>query len=304
MKRMLSLLLAGLPLLLAAQPPKVGILPIEKIRTMFDAYSGGYHLEFGGYVLLDEPQAVDSVRLRVTYDLEMRCDTLCCFDRVAAEVGRHLSKFYSLYLWQYAFNATFRAQAVTCDWMTRCRVCWPEALYVDGRRRQATGRVVLPCTVDRCLEYTEPLPDIAWRLDPSDTCTVAGYPCLRAEAAFRGRHWRVCYAPDLPVTAGCWKFTGLPGMVLAAEDETGEYRLTAVAVEQPSAAIVRYACPTQRMSRQQVQRAQQRLYRHPLDAMLATYGQPYFIVLRSDGRPEVITEQDDVSIPYTPIELE
>lgn len=50
------------------------------------------------------------------------------------------------------------------------------------------------------------------------TKQVLGYTCQKAECNFRGRHWIVWFAPDIPVSEGPWKLNGLPGLILEAYD--------------------------------------------------------------------------------------
>lgn len=51
---------------------------------------------------------------------------------------------------------------------------------------------------------------------------VCGYLCKKATTTFRGRTWTVWYAPSLPYSDGPWKFCGLPGLVLEANEAEGK----------------------------------------------------------------------------------
>ena len=42
---------------------------------------------------------------------------------------------------------------------------------------------------------------------------------LLAETSFRGRRYKVWFTPDIPSSRGPWKFDGLSGLIMAAEDE-------------------------------------------------------------------------------------
>lgn len=42
---------------------------------------------------------------------------------------------------------------------------------------------------------------------------------LLAETSFRGRRYKVWFTPDIPSSRGPWKFYGLSGLIMAAEDE-------------------------------------------------------------------------------------
>lgn len=56
-----------------------------------------------------------------------------------------------------------------------------------------------------------------WTIDQDSTRMILGYKCQKAETDFRGRHWVVWFAADIPLCLGPWKIAGLPGLVLRAE---------------------------------------------------------------------------------------
>lgn len=80
--------------------------------------------------------------------------------------------------------------------------------------------------------YDEPIPHIDWELEEGDT-VICDYACQRASALFRGRTWKVWYAPGLPYQDGPWKLQGLPGLILKAEDVSGDFHFEAVEIKRP-----------------------------------------------------------------------
>lgn len=60
--------------------------------------------------------------------------------------------------------------------------------------------------------------------------TILGYSCVKASADFRGRHWTVWYSYYIPYVAGPWKLRGMPGVILEAFDDKGEYSYEAVSI--------------------------------------------------------------------------
>lgn len=68
--------------------------------------------------------------------------------------------------------------------------------------------------------YTEPLMS-DWQLVDGNK-DIAGYHCSKATIKYGGRHWTVWYTEQLPLPFGPWKLAGLPGLILSAEDESGE----------------------------------------------------------------------------------
>lgn len=60
-------------------------------------------------------------------------------------------------------------------------------------------------------------PKMDWNVIADSVKTILGYECQMAETTFRGRHWKVWFTLDIPLSIGPWKFGGLPGLVLQAE---------------------------------------------------------------------------------------
>ncbi len=88
--------------------------------------------------------------------------------------------------------------------------------------------------------YEEPLPEFEWRVNDEISDTIIGYPCKTAECFFRGRHWKVWFSEDLPMPYGPWKFHGLPGMILKAEDISGAHKFVAEEIIDNKCQICKY----------------------------------------------------------------
>jgi GLPGLI family protein len=58
-------------------------------------------------------------------------------------------------------------------------------------------------------------PTIVWKLLP-ETKEILGYNCKKAEANFRGKKVYAFYTPQIPISSGPWKYSGLPGLILEA----------------------------------------------------------------------------------------
>ncbi|TFH95435.1 GLPGLI family protein [Porphyromonas levii] len=81
------------------------------------------------------------------------------------------------------------------------------------------------------LRYTEKMTPPEWTLLPTDT-VIAGYRCQQAEADYLGRHWRVAYTPEIPISDGPWKLYGLPGLILHAVESEGIFAFSCIEIEQ------------------------------------------------------------------------
>lgn len=69
--------------------------------------------------------------------------------------------------------------------------------------------------------YEEDRP-LNWKI-LSETTKIGDYKVQKAETDFGGRKWTAWFTTDLPYQDGPYKFSGLPGLVVKAEDSTGDY---------------------------------------------------------------------------------
>ncbi|MCM1067571.1 MAG: GLPGLI family protein [Muribaculaceae bacterium] len=112
-------------------------------------------------------------------------------------------------------------------------VAYRSFLYIF--RSRATGEMTV---YDRsgALDYgvyTEPTDEISWQIADS-TKTILGYECTMAEALFHGRRWTAWFTPEVALSEGPWKLTGLPGLILEACEADGQHSFTATGIEASS----------------------------------------------------------------------
>ena len=62
-----------------------------------------------------------------------------------------------------------------------------------------------------------------WTIIADSVKTILGHTCRKASCSYRGRNYEAWYAIDLPVNAGPWKFSGLPGLIMSVQDTKGHY---------------------------------------------------------------------------------
>ncbi len=79
--------------------------------------------------------------------------------------------------------------------------------------------------------YEEEIPKIEWEVGDS-TKIIFGYECFEATADFHGRKWTVWFTPEIPIVAGPWKLSGVPGLILEAVAEGGQYSFVADGIQQ------------------------------------------------------------------------
>ncbi|TXF75816.1 GLPGLI family protein [Chryseobacterium sp.] len=69
--------------------------------------------------------------------------------------------------------------------------------------------------------YEEDRP-MEWKILP-ETAKIGDYKTQKAETNFAGRTWFAWFTSDIPFQDGPYKFSGLPGLIVKAEDSKGDY---------------------------------------------------------------------------------
>ena len=78
--------------------------------------------------------------------------------------------------------------------------------------------------------YEELIKIPRWELS-QDTMTILGYLCKKAICTFYCREYTAWYAPEIAVSEGPWKLSGLPGLILKVYDKKRQIQFDAVAIE-------------------------------------------------------------------------
>lgn len=63
---------------------------------------------------------------------------------------------------------------------------------------------------------------ISWKISP-EKAKIGEFNAQKAEADFGGRHWIAWFTTEVPFQDGPYKFHGLPGLIVKAEDVTGSH---------------------------------------------------------------------------------
>jgi len=105
-----------------------------------------------------------------------------------------------------------------------------EYTYLNREKMQETfiARVLFRGLYSYTDKYTYP----KWDIEQEEK-EILGYSCQMAVTNYLGRKWTAWFAKELPFNSGPWKLTGLPGLVLEAEDEEGHFMFIAISAEKP-----------------------------------------------------------------------
>jgi GLPGLI family protein len=148
-------------------------------------------------------------------------------------------------------------------------------------------------------EYTENIENIKWQFYPDETKELLGYNCKKAMCTFRGRDYEVWYAPDIPVNAGVWKFSGLPGLILHITDTKKQVQFACEFVEKISVPIIKDEVESniQKISREKYMELERKYHKDPMSVM-GEFSRGTGTDANGNPLPP------PKNIPYNPIELE
>lgn len=92
-----------------------------------------------------------------------------------------------------------------------------------SKSHQDSNMRVIDYFNEQYYEYQEAMPNYKWNITDSIK-QINGFTCISAECHVYGRDWTVWFCPELPWADGPWKFSGLPGLVVAAYDSNCYYK--------------------------------------------------------------------------------
>ncbi len=143
---------------------------------------------------------------------------------------------------------------------------------------------------------------ISWELT-DEMGTVLGYSCQKATCGFGGRSYTAWYTVDIPVSAGPYRFDGLPGLILKISSDDGHYAWTATGIEKGAWDIYEKQFLFHECSREKAEQILRDMYCAPFK-FLDTFGVK---TIMSDGRGGARgpgEKEYSVSMYYDPIEVQ
>lgn len=104
-----------------------------------------------------------------------------------------------------------------------------------------------------------------WTTISDKDSTIAGLQVYKAECLFGGRTWEAWFTPEIAVSDGPFKFSGLPGLILKLESTDGDYSFHISGIERLVPAEAMPAIPDyQIMGESRFKETQQRILDNPL----------------------------------------
>ncbi len=186
----------------------------------------------------DKKVVVDSVLYSVTYRAHISTDTTevgYYKDHQRLELGRKYNRFYSLFAedmdsvkWaiEHRPSAVRSYNGAYQPWQNLGSDEYGvyEDIFLDISKMEFS---VFNRYYNTTYLYQEARPNFSWTLKGGQD-TILGYRCSIAETEFRGRRYRVWYTLEIPYSYGPWKFGGLPGLILRAEDAEQQFYWEAI----------------------------------------------------------------------------
>ncbi len=281
--------------------------------SQFTLYSGVYREPWPHFSPwhLKKVKALDNACLRVTYDVGLVVDTLgvrkYAKDRAVVLVGERIIHSFGYYFWcQSMQNTVSIDEAIEYGRPMDYKDIINWFVYRDLKEKRVANYHAIPLKKDYAIVYEEGQPTFNWEIR-DETLQILGYLCQKAETSYAGRNWTVWFCPEIPVDCGLWKFAGLPGLIMKAEDEELYYSFSCIGIERTEESIdIPIGITLQRLKRDVFRRVEREHYSSPIQNSDREKG--YMIgshIGRNNGANDYsIFTPDNYMHPYFPMEVE
>ena len=173
--------------------------------------------------------------------------------------------------------------------LLKVKEIWTSVVF---KNRLTDSLIIQDKAKDR-YQYEEKIPVFKWNMG-GEKKMILGYECKKAKTQYRGREYTAWYTDKIPVNNGPYVFGGLPGLILAIEDDKKHFQFEAVAVnQQPNDIYVRNDKSIYKVTRDKFRNVLQSYHDNPG----FFHGKAYNI----DGSQMSVKSNP---LPYNPIELE
>lgn len=135
------------------------------------------------------------------------------------------------------FDAAAAAYVQNRDRSAMDRVVYHTRLYVKKDFSKSVSTIYDEAGLGECGYYDEPFSEFNWNIVEDSTKMILDYQCIMATTDYHGRKWTVWFSPETPMQDGPWKFCGLPGLIMEANEPSGQHYFTATGIESSSQPI-------------------------------------------------------------------
>lgn len=258
---------------------------------------------------------IDTAVLTVTYSYRHITDTLyynSYIDQYALQIGKKYNKFYSLFCDKtdsiaYRWNKSKESEKVDAAtnigvWLASNETYNGDEYYANLPTQGMLTEIQRVSSLS--FRYIETAPQFNWQMDMLGPMQqILGYKCQKAATSFRGRKWEVWFTTEIPISSGPWKFSGLPGMILKATDNSGYFKYEAVGITQHPQPIYLYNDDIKTISRKEMRRLLDMRWKDPLGLFFAFRPTARFVKPVNGQLVDMVS--GEIVYPYIPLlELE
>ena len=181
---------------------------------------------------------IDTTRINIYYRYECFYDTIKPIkkkDVAVLQIGKKYTAFFSPYTVEGYITknkVSYKGKIITQ--MPAADVIKYQ-LYKDIEKNtiEHTDNVAYDHWV-----FTEKQPTFKWTMS-TDTMSIMGYHCQKAECDYGGRHWTAWFSPEIPLNYGPYKFNGLPGLIMKIEDTSRHYSFEFASIDEDPSPIIK-----------------------------------------------------------------
>lgn len=195
-------------------------------------------------------------------------------DLMILELGKTSSKFYSYYTFLHDSlkNVDVKAGVPSMEILAnRAKYGRVRSTYTVYNN-YPNGKVTV---VDKIgLDYycyVEKLVIPNW-IVVSEYDTVCNYRCQKALCTFKGRNYVAWFTNKIPISAGPWQFSGLPGLIMKIEDSRNQYEFVCVGLKQTRGSIIYSKKERFLVTKEEFVRTIRRYYSDPYGFLESTSG--------------------------------
>lgn len=257
--------------------------------------------------IFSKQTALDTAKYKITYHMSfpiVRGDSLNNDIRVIL-IGRHIVKDYSYKMFASDSLATQKVKHGADAYKGLKGQVFPYEIY--SNYPAGHNLIVYRAFLNMGnYQYEEPTPSMKWILSPDGHKTILGYVCNKAITTYAGRNYVAWYTLDIPLHAGPFKFSGLPGLILLVEDSEHKYHWEVKGIENADVPIYYYTYTYPKLTkttREKTRALMDKMFASPIVMykLLTGYDTMY---QNKDGSYRVAGKADDHPIDYERIEKE